>query len=150
MLRRFGRCREKFGTPLPWTTLAKFAKVFSSNRYPLVGSTDKELVTVSTRSLNLYSIYEPYGSIQYRPYNATFFSLDIRHNHEYTYFVNMFAAGVGSIPTITEAMIVNFVSFICSGIAYDVFKALFLEGVSFMKIFIVMITSWLGCYGYVV
>ena len=64
--------------------------------------------------------------------------------------VNMFAAGVGSIPTITEAMIVNFVSFICSGIVYDVFKTLFFEGVSFMKIFIVMITSWLGCYGYVV
>lgn len=64
--------------------------------------------------------------------------------------VNMFAAGVGSIPTITEAMIINFVSFICSGIAYDAFKDLFLKGVDLMKIFIVLFTSWLGCHGYVV
>lgn len=63
---------------------------------------------------------------------------------------NMFAAGVGSIPTITEAMIINFVSFICSGIAYDAFKDLFLKGVDLMKIFIVLFTSWLGCHGYVV
>lgn len=66
------------------------------------------------------------------------------------FIVNMFAAGVGSIPTITEAMIVNFVSYICSGIAYDAFKALFLEGVGLMKIFIILFTSWLGCHGYVV
>ena len=63
---------------------------------------------------------------------------------------NMFAAGVGSIPTITEAMIINFLSFIYSGIAYDAFKDLFLEGVDMMKIFIVLFTSWLGCHGYVV
>ena len=64
--------------------------------------------------------------------------------------VNMFAAGVGSIPTITEAMIINIVSFICSGIAYDAFKSLLLEGVDFMKVFIILFTSWLGCHGYVV
>lgn len=64
--------------------------------------------------------------------------------------VNLFAAGVGSIPTITEAMIINFVSFICSGIAYDAFKDLFLKGVGIMRIFIVLFTSWLGCYGCVV
>lgn len=62
----------------------------------------------------------------------------------------MFAAGVGSNPTITEAMIINFTSFICSGIAYDAFKDLCLKGVDIMKIFIVMFTSWLGCHGYVV
>ena len=64
--------------------------------------------------------------------------------------VNMFAAGVGSIPTITEAMIINFLSFICSGIAYDALKDILLKGVDLMKIFIILFTSWLGCHGYVV
>lgn len=77
-------------------------------------------------------------------------SLTFRAIRNIMLIVNMFAAGVGSIPTITEAMIVNFVSFICSGIAYDAFKALFLEGVGLMKIFIILFTSWLGCHGYVV
>ena len=63
---------------------------------------------------------------------------------------NMFAAGVGSSPTITEAMIINFVSFICSGIAYDALKDILLKGVDLMKIFIILFTSWLGCHGYVV
>ena len=62
----------------------------------------------------------------------------------------MFAAGVGSSPTITEAMIINLLSYICSGIAYDAFKDLFLKGVDLMMIFIILFTSWLGCRGYVV
>ena len=62
----------------------------------------------------------------------------------------MFAAGVGSSPTTTEAMIINLLSFICSGIAYDAFKDLFLKGVGIMRIFIILFTSWLGCYGCVV
>lgn len=62
----------------------------------------------------------------------------------------MFAAGVGSSPTITEAMIINFLSFICSGIAYDALKDILLKGVDLMKIFIILFTSWLGCHGYVV
>lgn len=62
----------------------------------------------------------------------------------------MFAAGVGSNPTITEAMIINFLNFICSGIAYDAFKDVCLKGVDLMMIFIILFTSWLGCHGYVV
>ena len=45
----------------------------------------------------------------------------------------MFAAGVGSSPTITEAMIINFLSFICSGIAYDALKDILLKGVTNYK-----------------
>ena len=44
----------------------------------------------------------------------------------------------------------NIQSIICSGIAYDAFKDLCLKGVDFMKIFIFMFISWLGCFGYVV
>ena len=47
-------------------------------------------------------------------------------------------------------MIINFLSYICSGIAYDALKDLCSKGVDLMKIFIIISTCWLGCHGYVV
>ena len=63
----------------------------------------------------------------------------------------LFAADVGSNPTVT-VMIHSIISIICSGMAYDAIKSLFLsfEGVGFMKDIFVLLISWLGCYGYVV
>lgn len=69
---------------------------------------------------------------------------------KYNRGADLFAAGVGSNPTITAAMIINFLSYICSGIAYDALKDLCSKGVDLMKIFIIISTCWLGCHGYVV
>ena len=57
---------------------------------------------------------------------------------KYNRGADLFAAGVGSNPTITAAMIINFLSYICSGIAYDALKDLCSKGVDLMKIFIII------------